>query len=193
MKSSATSGKISMGPLRCFSSTHQRNSGPMQNYWPLLWRDQWAHTDALARCIKEILGLSEVISHFSKEIYGPMKMLWQHSLKKSWAHAKTSATSVRRSMGPLRFSKTHQKHYGLTKNYCCFTGPIQDYFHRYSVLYVGPFRIISNTIQCWLWAYPTLLISLLHVKNTSGKALEWQSTTGTVDGGIRLIFSEGKV
>ena len=31
------------------------------------------------------------------------------------------------------------------------------------------------------------------VRNTSGKALEWQSTKGTVDGGIRLIFSEGKV
>ena len=31
------------------------------------------------------------------------------------------------------------------------------------------------------------------VKNTSVRALEWQSTKGTVDGGIRLIFSEGEV
>jgi hypothetical protein len=34
----------------------RRNSGLMRNHRPLLWRDQWAHSDASAGLTKEILS-----------------------------------------------------------------------------------------------------------------------------------------
>ena len=162
MKSSAISMERSMGPFRCFGRTHRRNPGPIQNHRPLLWGDQWAHSGASARLTEEILGPYGIIGHFYGEINGPIQVLRQDSPKNFWAHTKSLATSVSRSMGPLRwFGKTRRKHYRLTKNYCCFSGPIQDYCPHYSVLSVGPFRIIGNTIQCWLWADPILLTPLL--------------------------------
>jgi hypothetical protein len=102
----------------CFSRTHRKNPGPIENHQPLLWIDQWAHPDASARLTKEILGPCKIIGHFYKEINGPTQMLRQDSPKKSWAHMKLSATSVERSMGPLRwFSMTHRRSFGPMRNH----------------------------------------------------------------------------
>jgi hypothetical protein len=64
-----------VGPSRCISKTHRRSPGPIQNHRALLWGNQWAHTDASARLTEEILGPYKIIDHFYGEINGPIQML----------------------------------------------------------------------------------------------------------------------
>ena len=107
-----------------FGKTHRRNSGPIRNHRPLLWRDQWAHSDASAGLTEEILGPYKIISHFCEEINVPIWMLrqwlWADAVLSTpllrWAHSELSATLFGNGCGPI------QKYQHL-----CFGGPIQDY------------------------------------------------------------------
>jgi hypothetical protein len=126
-KSLATSVRRSAGPSRCFGKTHRRNPGPIQNHWPLLWRDQWAHSGGSAGLTEEILGPYKIIGHFcedTEEINGPIWMLWQWLWADQvlstpllrWAHSELLATLFGNRCGPI-----------LKYRHLCFGGPIQDY------------------------------------------------------------------
>jgi hypothetical protein len=145
-KSSATSVERSINPLRWFSRTHRRNSGPMQNHRPLLRRDQWAHSDTSAELTEEILSPYKIIGHFCGEISGPIQMLRQDSQKKSWAHTKSSATSMERSMGPLRcFGRTHR----FTEE---ILGPYKIIGHFYGEIN-GPTQMLRQDSPKKSWAH----------------------------------------
>ena len=107
----------------------------MQNYWPLLWRDQWAHADALAALTEEILSPCKIISHFCKEIDGPTQVVQQDSPKTLWADKKLLLL--------------HWAHLGLFSSlFSALCGPIQDYQQHYSLLAVGLSNIIDISTSC---------------------------------------------
>ena len=188
-------------PLKRFGRTHQRNPGLIQNHRPLLWGDQWAHPDALARLTEDILGPYEIIGHFYGEINGPTQMLWQDTPKKSWDHMKSSATSVERSMDPLRwFGRTHWRNSGPVQNHRPFLWGDQWAHLDASAMAVGrcsiidtcasmgPFRIIGDIIWQWLWAHSEISTPLLWWAHSGLLTLWFGSCYGPIQEYWHLCF-----